>query len=676
MQPTRAQFPGEGRIRTVIDRVEPAVDHGAFPCKHPAGSALRVTAWVFVDGHDSLVVRLLYRRRGESGWAEVTMEFLENDRWEGEFTPDEIGYWEYTVVAWTDAFQSWRKGFRKKVEDGQNPEVELQIAAGLVRETAQRMEGDLRDRLAGWADSIVSSSRPQTERVEFALGESLADVMLAEADRRFAATLPHPYPLLAERHRAVFSAWYEFFPRSRGTTPGEHGTFRSAARVLPEIAELGFDVVYLPPIHPIGETYRKGRNNALVAAPGDVGSPWAIGSPEGGHKSIHPALGTLKEFQDFLWRAGELGMEVALDIAFQCSPDHPYVHEHPDWFRWRPDGSIQYAENPPKKYQDIVPFDFECADWQGLWDELLSVFLYWIDKGVRIFRVDNPHTKPLPFWRWCIERIKELHPDVILLAEAFTRPHVKYWLGKAGFTHGYTYFTWRTGKEELMEYLGELTQTSRREHFWPNFWPNTPDILHEYLVHGGRPAHAVRFVLAATLSSNYGIYGPAFELCDHDPFPGKEEYNHNEKYQIKQWNWEKPGNLKPLLRRVNRIRRENRALQTTANLQFVPTDNPQLIAYLKRTEDNANMILTVVNLDPFQTQMGWLDLPIGDLGIPGDRAYLVQDLLPEPDGPLPTANYYWKGGRNFIKLDPRETPAHIFRVFRHVRRENGFDYWV
>ncbi len=652
----------DGRVRVMIDRVIPAAGGDAFPVKRALGEPLGVEAWILADGHDTLEARLRYRRRGESAWRESPFRLRYNDEWEAAFVPGEIGFWEYDVIAWIDAFQSWRTGFRKKAEAGQDPDVELEIAASLVSEAAGRTGGADAEQLRAWSDELRNHELPAGVRVERALSEALNAAMLRSADRRFAASLPRPYLLLVERERAAFSAWYEFFPRSRGERPGEHGTFRSAGRILPQIAEMGFDVVYLPPIHPIGRTKRKGANNALTARDGDVGSPWAIGSDAGGHKSVHPALGTIEDFRGFVRRAEELGMEVALDIAFQCSPDHPYVQSHPEWFKWRPDGTVQYAENPPKKYEDILPFNFETETWGELWRELRDIFFFWIEQGVRIFRVDNPHTKPLAFWHWCLASIKERHPDVILLAEAFTRPKIKYWLGRAGFTHGYTYFAWRNTKEELTAYLEELTQTEVREYFWPNFWPNTPDILHEYLVRGGRPAHAVRLVLAATLSANYGIYGPAFELAITDPFPGKEEYNHNEKYEIKEWDWEAADNLKPLIRRVNRIRRENPALRRTANIRFAPTDNPHLLAYLKRDPDDANVVLCVVNLDPQNAQMGWVDLPLDDLRIPGSHPYRVQDMLPEPgpQGGLP--EYTWNGARNFIKLDPAQAPAHIFRV--------------
>lgn len=654
-----------GPRRVLFERVQPAIEAGLFPVKRPLNEPIAVEAWVLADGHDLLAVRLCHRPRFSPTWSETPMRLRYNDEWLADFQPDRIGFWEYSICAWVDRFLTWRAGFEKKTRDLQDPSIELLVGAGLVEDAATRAKDQDAQRLQDWAAVLRDVNGPSSHRVTLALSEELSQLVHRYPDRRYQAWLPRWIPVLIERERAYFSAWYEFFPRSWGDRPGLHGTFRSAQRLLPEIARLGFDIVYLPPIHPIGVTFRKGKNNALCAAPGDVGSPWAIGSALGGHKSINPDLGTLQDFQDFIWRAGELGLEVAMDVAFQCSPDHPYVKEHPSWFRWRPDGSVQYAENPPKKYQDILPFDFESEDWPALWQELKSIFTYWIDKGVKIFRVDNPHTKPLEFWRWLITDIKETHPEAIFLAEAFTRPKIKYRLAKAGFTQGYTYFTWRNTKEELTQYLRELTQTEVADFFLPNFWPNTPDILHDFLVHGGRPAHIIRLVLAATLSSNYGVYGPAFELCEREPFPGKEEYNHNEKYEIKQWEWDRPGNLKGLYSRLNRIRRDNPAFQRTRHLRFVETDNPNLLAYLKidpRHHGHPNTMLVVVNLDPHHTQSGWVDLPLDHLGLADHQPFVVQDLLPEFTGPVPTAVYRWQGSRNFVKLDPTIYPAHIFKV--------------
>lgn len=666
-----------GASRVVIEKTFPAVDGGGFAVKRVEKETIPVEAWVLIDGHDQLAVRLRWRRRFSQEWREVPMRLRWNDEWIGDFTPDGIGFWEYSIAAWVDTFLTWRSGFQKKANDGQNIEVELQIGAGLIEQASTRAPVHDAAVLLDWAEFLRNAEKSAQERVSLALSARLQELVHRYPDRTLEVSLSQWVPVLVERERATYSSWYEFFPRSWGNTEAEHGTFTTAQKLLPEISRMGFNVVYLPPIHPIGHTFRKGKNNSLRAETGDVGSPWAIGNADGGHKTVNPLLGDLKSFQDFIWKAGEHGLEIAMDIAFQCSPDHPYVKEHPQWFKWRPDGTVQYAENPPKKYQDILPFNFETEDWQALWHELRSIFFFWIERGVKIFRVDNPHTKPLEFWRWCITTIKEKYPEVIFLAEAFTRPKLKYRLAKAGFTQGYTYFAWRNSKEEITSYVKELTETPLKDFFQPNFWPNTPDILTDYLVHGGRAAHIIRMVLAATLSSSWGMYGPVYELCESIPTPGKEENYHNEKYQLRWWNWDAPGNLKNLIARINKARNENPCMQRTANIQFCETDNPFLLAYLKKTPDLRSQILTIVNLDYAGVQEGTVTLPLDAMGLPEDQPFLVQDLLPEHSGYLPTANYLWRGRRNYVRLDPQhELPAHIFRVFREKRRENDFDYWA
>jgi starch synthase (maltosyl-transferring) len=489
------------------------------------------------------------------------------------------------------------------------------------------------------------------------------------ADKSLAVTYPKELEVVVDPERARFSTWYELFPRSAAQA-GKHGTFKDVERRLAEIAEMGFDVLYLPPIHPIGKTHRKGANNLPTAGPEDPGSPWAIGSEEGGHKSIDPRLGTLDDFHDLLQAAGQHGMDVALDIAFQCSPDHPYTREHPEWFKHRPDGSIQYAENPPKKYEDIVPFDFESESWRELWDELLSVVVYWIEQGVTVFRVDNPHTKPFAFWEWLIGEVKRQHPDVVFLAEAFTRPKVMYRLAKLGFTQSYTYFAWRNTAAELAQYFTELSQPPIREYFRPNLWPNTPDILTEYLQTGGRAAFAARLVLAATLGASYGIYGPAFELCEgRAREPGSEEYLDSEKYQVRSWDRENPDNIRELITLINKVRRENPALQSDRGLRFHPTENDHLIAYTKSTPDLADVVLAVVNVDPHHTQTGMVTLPLEELGIRRDRGYQAHELLSG-------ARYLWNGPRNFVEINPNAIPAQIFRFRRRVRSEHDFEYFL
>ncbi len=669
-------LPPNGDCRVVIDRITPSVEGGIFPVKRVIGDIVNVEADVFADGHDSVAVVFQYRKRGTKDYTELRMEGGGNDLWKIKFIPEDIGFIEYNVAARIDHYTSWYKGFEKKLAAEQNVEVELLVGADLLEGIAGRANHEDATILRGYAEALRDDSKSSARRAELLRSESLQLIANAYPDHTRETRYCRNMLMLVERKRAAFSSWYEFFPRSFGDKFGSHGNFRSAQKFLPHIAKMGFDIVYLPPIHPIGKKFRKGKNNSLTAEATEPGSPWAIGSKDGGHKDIHPELGTLDDFIAFREEAERLGMEIALDIAFQCAPDHPYVKENPKWFRWRPDGTVQYAENPPKKYQDILPFNFESEDWRGLWEELRSVFIFWIQNGVKVFRVDNPHTKPLEFWRWCIESIKTDYPDVMFLAEAFTRPKIKYRLGKAGFTHGYTYFTWRNTKEEITEYLKELCKPEVSDIFWPNFWPNTPDILHECLQFGGRPAFMARQVLAATLSSNYGMYGPAFELCEHEAFPGREEYNNNEKYELKKWDIDRNGNIRHLITRLNRIRKDNPALQRTHNLTFVETDNTMLLAYIKHTPDLLNIVLTVVNLDFNNVQEGWVCLPLDLLRMDADSYFMVQDMLPETGGAMPDTNYMWHGAKNYVKLSPHACPAHVFRIFRKVRRENDFDYWL
>ncbi|WDT81235.1 MAG: DUF3416 domain-containing protein [Candidatus Manganitrophus sp.] len=582
----------------------------------------------------------------------------------GEFIPLLNKPHQYTVEAWIDRFGSWRADLVKRVDAGQDVAGELLEGAALVSEAGRRASGADQKALHEAAD-VLSSGRPQKERIALALDEKLADRISRYPDRSRATRYDRILEVTVDRDRARYGAWYEMFPRSAGPDPNRSATFLEAESRLPEIAAMGFDVLYLPPIHPIGKSFRKGPNNALAAGPNDPGSPWAIGSEAGGHKAVDPNLGTLADFRHFVEAADRHGLEVALDIAFQCSPDHPYVKEHPEWFRHRPDGTIKYAENPPKKYQDIYPLNFESDDWKGLWTELKSVVEFWIEQGVKIFRVDNPHTKPFHFWEWLIGEIQKKHPETIFLAEAFTRPKVMYGLAKGGFTQSYTYFTWRNTKQELTEYLTELTQTEARDFFRPNFFANTPDILHEYLQTGGRPAFQVRLVLAATLAANYGIYS-GFELCENRAVRGTEEYLDSEKYQVRAWDWDRPGNIKDLVARVNQIRRENPALHSNDRLRFYTTDNDQLICYAKTTEDLSNIILVAVNLDPHHLQHGWVEVPIDELGIAPGEPYQLHDLISGD-------RYLWHDAWNYIRLDPMLSPVHIFRVRRKIHSERDFD---
>jgi len=657
----------ELRKRVVIENVRPEIDCGAFPIKRVVGEKVVVEADVFADGHDSVSASLLYKAPIEKDWNEISMTSLENDRWRGEFLVEKIGNYYYSLEGWVDYFKTWQKGFKKKFEAGYDTRVELLIGADLIDNSLSIASKTDRKRLEELSNILKGNN--VEEAISFALGDELTNLMDKNPDKASSTRFEKEFRVVVDRPRALFSAWYERFPRSTSSLPGKHGTFKDLEKLLPEIARMGFDVLYLPPIHPIGKIHRKGKNNSSDAKPEDVGSPWAIGSEEGGHKSIHPQIGDMHDFESLVKSTMDLGMEVAMDLAFQCAPDHPYVGEHPEWFRKRPDGTIQNAENPPKKYEDIYPLNFETEDVQGLWEELKSVTIFWINKGVKIFRVDNPHTKAFPFWEWLIGAIKKDYPEVIFLSEAFTRPKVMYRLAKIGFTQSYTYFTWRNTKKEFIDYLTELIHSEVSEFLRPNFWPNTPDILPEHLQFGGRPAFIMRLVLAGTLSSNYGIYGPAFELCEDEALTGKEEYLNSEKYAIREWDWNTEGNLRDLIAIFNAIRKENPALQLTRNLKFYQVDNEYLLFYGKATEDLENIILVVANLDPFHTQSGWVTVPIEDFGIDPDQPYLVHDLLSQD-------KYIWHGERNYVELNPHVIPAHIFRLRKKLKRETDFDYFL
>jgi len=660
-----------GRRRAVIEGVSPQINAGRFAIKRVVGETVDVEAHVFCDGHDTLTVKLCYRSDADpaDAWSEVDMEPLVNDRWGGQFQAEREGTYRYTVVAWVDRFLSWHHDFLKRAAANQVAQVHLLSGAELIRQAGEQAEGSRREKLLGWAARLESDDAARFIP-QICEDPELIELTQGLSGRELATTYDRQLLVTVDRPRAGFSAWYEMFPRSAADEPGRHGTFRDIIGRLPYVSSMGFDVLYLPPIHPIGKTFRKGKNNATEATPDDVGSPWGIGGEEGGHKSIHPALGTIEDFRALVDACRKHGLELALDVAFQCSPDHPYVKEHPEWFRQRPDGTIQYAENPPKKYQDIYPFDFECEDWQGLWRELKSIFDYWIEQGVQIFRVDNPHTKPFSFWEWCIGQIKREHPGVLFLAEAFTRPKIMYRLAKLGFTQSYTYFAWRNTKQELTDYVTELTQTEVREFFRANFWPNTPDILTEFLQVGGRAAFVSRLVLAATLSPNYGIYGPPFEHCWTAPRePGSEEYLHSEKYQVHYHDVARQDSLKDLIARVNRVRRENEALQTQRGLHFQQTDNDEIVAFTKVSEDLSDILLVVVNLDAHHQQSGWVTLPLEELELDADHPFQVHDLLSE-------ARYLWHGPRNYVELDPHILPAHIFQIRRRVRTERDFEYYL
>ena len=659
----------DGRKRVIIEGITPQVDCGRFPAKRTVGDQVRVEADIFTDGHDAIAASLLAHREGSDEWTEIPMKPLVNDRWEAVFRVSELGRYGYKVMGWVDHFETWRRDLLKRIKAESDAPVDYLIGADLVSQAGDRAAaGDakwLRDRA-----EILRSGKSTSELRIHATDPMLHELALRYPDKRFATESSAELSIVVDPERARFSSWYEFFPRSTAEKPDTHGTFADCEKRLPYVAALGFNVVYMPPIHPIGRTFRKGRNNNPESQAGDCGSPWAIGAAEGGHKGILSDLGTAGDFKRFVGKAGELGLSIALDIAFQAAPDHPYVKDHENWFKKRPDGTIQYAENPPKKYQDIYPFDFESEDWDGMWEELKSVFDYWIGLGVTIFRVDNPHTKAFPFWEWVIAEIKRDHPEVLFLAEAFTRPKIMYRLAKLGFSQSYTYFPWRNGKQEITSYLTELAQTPVREFFRPNQWPNTPDILTEFLQMGGRPAFVIRFLLAATLGANYGIYGPAFELQENRPVKhGSEEYLNSEKYEIRHWDLERPDSLRDLIARVNGIRNENQALQNDWSLKFHGTDNDQLICYSKESDDRSNLLVIVVNLDPHHTQSGFVTLPLADLEIPQDRGFEAEDLLTGE-------RYLWQGPRNYVELNPSKLSGHILRIHRRMRVETDFEYFL
>jgi starch synthase (maltosyl-transferring) len=666
-----SSVPARPPSRVVVERVRPEIDGGRFAAKRTVGERVVVTAHVFTDGHDAVMGVLQYRRVRETTATEVPLVPQGNDVWVAGFDVTSLEPYVYTVEAWLDTFGTWRHGLSRKADAGQDVSVELQMGAALVREAAGRApaaEGAML--LASAAVLAGEGDADPARRLATALDRTLLDLMHRHQERRSSCRYGRELRVDVERERARFSAWYELFPRSASPTPGRHGTLADCAARLPYVADMGFDILYLPPIHPIGREHRKGRNNARTSGPGDVGSPWAIGAAEGGHTAVHPDLGTVDDLRRLVAAARERGLEVAMDLAFQCAPDHPWVRMHPQWFKWRPDGTVQYAENPPKKYEDIYPLDFENGDWQGLWTALRDVVLHWVDCGVAIFRVDNPHTKPFRFWEWLIAEVRRGHPEVMFLSEAFTRPKVMSQLAKLGFSQSYTYFTWRTTKREIEEYMTELTRGELADTFRPSFWPNTPDILPEHLQWGGRPMFVTRAVLAATLAASWGIYGPAYELLESRPLaPGKEEYLDSEKYELRHWDTGHPDSLAPLLTRLNRIRRENPALHADRSLRFHATDNEQVVAYSKRTEDLQNVILTVVNLDPHHEQSAHVEFPAAELGLEAEAPYQVHDLLSD-------ARFFWHGASNFVALHPVSSPAHVFRVRRRVRTERDFDYFL
>lgn len=660
--------------RVIIEAVSPEISGARFPLKRLLGERVEVEADIFADGHDLIRAELQFRHDQEPAWRLAPMKQIGNDRWRGHFRVADPRVHRYRIAAWIDAFGSWRRGLEKFMAAGAPLAAELLIGAGLARSAAGRADraGDAadRDRLLAHAALLGDAALGEDERTGHAASEPLLSLMRAHLDRSRQTVYDAGQRVEVDPKLAGFGAWYEMFPRSAALGEARHGTFRDCEAWLPYVASMGFDVLYLPPVHPIGARFRKGPNNSLVSASDDVGCPWAIGAKEGGHTAIHPALGTLDDFRRLVARAREHGLEIAMDLAFQCSPDHHWARERPDWFTLRPDGTIQCAENPPKLYQDIYPLDFECAARGELWRELKAVAQFWLDQGVRIFRVDNPHTKPIPFWDWLIAEIRRERPDVIFLAEAFTRPKVMARLAKGGFTQSYTYFAWRRGKEELVAYMRELTRGPMAEYFRPNFWPNTPDILTDQLQSGSPAMFRLRLILAATLSANYGIYGPAFELMESRPVePGTEEYLNSEKYEIRRWDLNAPHSLRDLIALVNRIRRENPALHSNRGLEFHGVNNDQILLYSKRDEAGDNVILVAVNLDPARVQLGWTDLWMEELGLGRDEPFLAHDLLSGE-------RFAWRGPKNYIELNPARSPAHILRIEPIARTERDFETYT
>jgi starch synthase (maltosyl-transferring) len=640
----------------VIENLQPLIDSGRYPIKRIIGEDLVVEADIFKEGHDVVAAILKWRVLGKRAWRETPMNFVDNDRWRGVCTLYDDAIHEYTIEAWTDTFRSWQAEFTKKFEAGisdlRSEALEgaalVEAAAGRARDRADRK------RLQEFSQQISTGANSEIHAIAQS-GE--LEVLMATYPDRSAATQYDPIPrVVVDRAAGLIGAWYEFFPRSAEGRGDRGSTFRNSLSRVDDVKAMGFDVIYFPPIHPIGHTNRKGRNNSVTCESGDPGVPWAIGSEAGGHKAVEPSLGTLEDFDWLQKEVRKRGMEIALDFAINCSPDHPYVKEHPDWFYKRPDGTIKYAENPPKKYEDIYPLNFRCENWRELWAEMKSIVLFWAERGVRIFRVDNPHTKPVAFWGYLITGVREKYPDTIFLSEAFTRPKMMKALAKAGFNQSYTYFTWRNSKYELIEYFTELTQTEMSEYFRPNLWTNTPDILPFVLQEGGRPAFMIRVALAATLSTIYGIYS-GYELCENEALPGREEYLDSEKYQYKERDWNAPGNIKDWISRLNKIRHENRALQFYTNLRFHDADNDAILFYSKMTAARDNIILVVVNLDPHRKQNSFVYVPLESFGQLESDIYQVQDLLSG-------ATYAWRGRRNYVEVDPNIQPAHIFLVRR------------
>jgi starch synthase (maltosyl-transferring) len=642
----------QNQSRIVVENIAPQLNEGTVFIKRVVDEIVNVTADVLVDGHDVLQASLLYKHESEKRWQETRMYATSNDEYAASFITTKQGFYSYKIEGWVDYALNWQHGIERKIDDYQHVNSELLEGAELLFDFIVSVNSDDKEYLHHLI-SIFKNPNSYAEAIKEAVSKKL-HIILKNNPKKLLTQTSAEYKVYADRLKARFSTWYEFFPRSASEAEGKHGTFNDCHRLLPRIAHMGFDTLYFPPIHPIGEVNRKGKNNTTVAQNGDVGSTWGIGSKHGGHKDIHPELGSLEDFKNLIAKAKELGIEVAMDYALQSAPDHPWVTEHPDWFKWRPDGTVQYAENPPKKYQDILPIYWETKDYKNLWQECLDTLFYWIDCGINVFRVDNPHTKPYYFWGWIVTEVKKKHPDVLFLAEAFTRPKIMHQLAKQGYTQSYTYFTWRDSKHELIAYMNELTQTDQKEFMRPNFWPNTPDINPYHLQGAPESKYLIRYALAATLSSNIGIYGPVFEQMIDTPIAGKEEYFMSEKFQLCQYDWFKENKVTTLISIINNIRKENESYQQTNNIKFLETGNDQLIAFYKWNQDRTNETLTVISLDAYNSQSGSVKLPLHDLGVNNGRKVEVIDLV--------TRNSYnWYNESNYVQLHVT-LPFHIFKI--------------
>ncbi|MNX15983.1 Alpha-1,4-glucan:maltose-1-phosphate maltosyltransferase 2 [compost metagenome] len=643
----------QNQTRIIIENILPQLDGGIFPIKRIVGQNVHVTAAVFSDGHDVIESCVKFKHETDENWDEVRMIPTFNDEWFCEFKVEKQGFYTYFIEGWVDYALNWQHGTERKIQDNQYVKSELLEGAEYVKAVQQFADDSENDYLNKLVYFFTTESEYENAVIE-ATSHELTRIF-KKYPTRFLANKSLELKVYVDRKKALFSTWYEFFPRSASQEEGKHGTFKDCERLLPRVAEMGFDTLYFPPIHPIGEVNRKGKNNATNAQPGDVGSPWGIGSQYGGHKSTHPELGSIDDFKELVRKAQDLGIEVAMDYALQAAPDHPYVKDFPQWFKWRPDGTVQYAENPPKKYQDILPIYFESSDWKNLWKELLDVALFWIEEcNIRVFRVDNPHTKPFYFWGWLIGEIKKKHPDVLFLAEAFTRPKIMNELAKQGFSQSYTYFTWRNSKKELTEYVEELTQSEQKEFYRPNFWPNTPDINPFALQSGSESVHLQKYFLAATLSSSVGIYGPVFEYRICEPMaPGKEEYLNSEKYEYFKWDWEKENKITTLITKINSIRKNQLSLQQTNNIVFCDTNNDQVMAYYKFDDAKLSETLMVVSLDHYNVSRAMVKLPLEQIG---NQPIQITDLI--------TGNsYFWDKEWNFVEISP-ELPFHLFKIHR------------